>query len=66
MGRDERVPQESSPGSSYDGITRRVYREDHFHHPLISTSNDEPMMADSRVVGKPGDVIKEQGKGNIL
>ena len=66
MGRDERVPQESSPGSSYDGITRRVYREDHFHHPLISTSNDEPVMADTRVVGKSGYVIQEQGKCNLL
>ena len=66
MGRDERVSQESSPDSSYDGTTRRVYREDHFPHPLISTSNDEPLMADSRVVGKPGDVIQEQGKCTIL
>ena len=65
MGRDERVSQESSPGSSYDGTIRRVYREDHFHHPLISAS-DEPLMADSRVVGKPGDVIQEQGKCTIL
>ena len=66
MGRDERVSQESSPGSSDDGTIRRVYREDHFNHPLISTSNDEPLMADTPVVGKPGDVIQEQGKCTIL
>ena len=66
MGRDERVSQESSPGSSYDGTIRRVYRDDHFSHPLISSSNDEPLIADSRVVEKPGDVIQEQGKCTIL
>ena len=63
---DERVSQESSPDSSYDGTIRHVYRKDHFIHPLISTSNDEHLMADSRVVGKPGDVIQEQGKCTIL
>ena len=66
MGRDERVSQESSPRNSHDGKTHRVYREDTFHHPLISSNQDEPLMADPRVVGKPGDVIREQGKCIIL
>ena len=61
MGRDKTVSQESSPRNSHDGTTRRVHREDDFHHPLISSNQGEPLIADPRVVGKPGDVIQEQG-----